>query len=79
MATVPKTTTTSGPGTFGISARSSKMITSDDTPSAAATGLMAPRPRPNSTTCRKTPSAGALKPSSLGSWLTTTTTAMPFM
>ena len=30
IATAPKTTTTSGPGTLGISARSTRMITSDD-------------------------------------------------
>jgi hypothetical protein len=78
-ATMEPTTATSTPGIFG-SQRWNPMITARDarpTTSAAGTVSLLPTPSRKAFVWLITLPLEPLKPNSFGSWLTTTTTAMP--
>ena len=78
-ATVAPTKAMRTAGTFGASALKAKSSTRQASPMARAAALVRPSATPTTNSLRRAGvlSAVTLKPNSLGSWLTTTTTATP--
>ena len=79
VAAAAPTTARTIPGTLGHQRRHARITARDATPTTSAGTTVAPsrRPRTNASTSSYTPVAVVVKPNSFGSWLTSTTTAIP--
>jgi hypothetical protein len=80
-ATVAPTTATSTPGTLGRHRLHPRITARQATPMTSAARLVSPSatPRSKARVSGITPSASTEKPKSLGSWLSSTVSAIPFM